>query len=423
MVLRVVELFAGVGGLRLALPEPAFRTVWNSQWEPGEKGQWASRCYVSHFGIDGHSNEDISTVPTTAIPKHDLLVGGFPCQDYSVATTKAAGISGKKGVLWWEIDRIVQAKKPKYVLLENVDRLLRSPTSQRGRDFGIVLKCLNDAGYAVEWRAINAADYGFPQKRRRVFIFAARKTTPWGKFMKRHGATPDYLQRSGFFARTFPVRQETVLSADEREPDAELPEKLQGVSDDFGFHFLYSGVGVGGKIWTYRPHPQGSPIATLAGVLDQNVPEEYFVSDADLPRWKYLKGSKSEKREAANGHAYHYSEGAIPFPDRVDQPARTILTHEGARSPSRFNHIILDPQVDRYRRLTPEETEKLNGFDAGWTRGMPARRRYFCMGNALVVGLVRRMGEALVATHEDPAAGLKKGITVVRTRKLEAFLR
>ena len=406
MALRVVELFAGVGGLRLALDGPSFRTVWNSQWEPGEKGQWASRCYVSHFGIEGHSNEDISTVPTTKIPAHDLLTGGFPCQDYSVATTKAAGISGKKGVLWWEIDRIVRAKKPKYILLENVDRLLRSPTSQRGRDFGIVLKCLHDAGYAVEWRAINAADYGFPQKRRRVFIFAAKKTTPWGRFMTKHAASPDYLQRTGFFARTFRVRQEPVIDVSDRKEDIALPSKLQDVSDSFEFHFLGSGVSSKGKVWTYKPHPQGTEIVTLGSILDRDVPEEYFVPAADLPRWKYLKGAKAEKRLAENGHRYHYSEGAIPFPDRLDQPARTILTHEGARSPSRFNHIILDPQVGRYRRLTPEETEKLNGFEPGWTRGMPERRRYFCMGNALVVGLVKRMGETLAATIKDPASGL-----------------
>lgn len=428
MPLRVVELFAGVGGLRLALEgehgeNKAFRTVWNSQWEPGEKGQWASRCYVSHFGIEGHSNEDIASVDAKKIPNHDLLVGGFPCQDYSVATTKAAGIHGKKGVLWWEIDRIVKAKKPKYILLENVDRLLRSPTAQRGRDFGIVLKCLNDAGYAVEWRAINAADYGFPQKRRRVFIFAAKKTTPWGRFMVKHGGSPEYLQASGFFARAFPVRQEPVIEVDPRGPDILLPKDLQRLSDSFEFHFLHSGLSASGKVWTYKPHPQGAPLATLRSILERDVAEEYFVPESDLPRWKYLKGAKAEKRQAENGHRYHYSEGAIPFPDHLDQPARTILTHEGARSPSRFNHIILDPQVDRFRRLTPEEAEKLNGFPPGWTRGMPERRRYFCMGNALVVGLVRRMGEALVASATDPTAGFTRPKRRVVVKRIEQFAR
>jgi len=408
MALRVAELFAGVGGFRHALDGDSFRTIWSNQWEPGEKAQWASQCYISHFGAEGHSNEDISSVDSSRIPKHDLLVGGFPCQDYSVATTKAAGIHGKKGVLWWDIDRIVKDKKPNYVLLENVDRLLRSPTTQRGRDFGIVLKCLHDAGYAIEWRTINAADYGFPQKRRRVFIFAARRGTPWGRFMVKHGASPEYLQRTSFFARSFPVRQEPVIDTSDREPDQVLPDDLQQVSDSFEFHFLGSGLSAKAQIWTYKPHPQGAAVVTLGSVLDERVPEDYFIPQRDLPRWRYLKGAKAEDRVADNGHRYRYSEGAIPFPDRLDQPSRTILTHEGARSPSRFNHIILDPHTERFRRLTPEETEKLNGFPAGWTKGMPERKRYFCMGNALVVGLVRRMGETLASTLADPALGVAK---------------
>lgn len=404
MTLRVVELFAGVGGFRLALEEPDYQTVWSSQWEPGERAQWASKCYVAHFPDGKHSNEDIATVDPADIPRHDILVGGFPCQDYSVATTKAQGIHGKKGVLWWEIDRILRAKKPNYVLLENVDRLLRSPTARRGRDFGIVLKCLMDAGYAVEWRAINAADYGFPQKRRRLFIFAARTGTAWGRSMTKNAPLHTYLGSKGFFSRTFPVREDAAQSTGGREADVELPEDLQAVSDEFSFPFLNSGVARKGQVWTYKAHPRGEPIVTLGSVLQADVPEDYFIPEADLPRWKYLKGAKAEERKAKNGFAYHYTEGAIPFPDRLDQPARTILTHEGARSPSRFNHILLDPRAKRYRRLMPEEVEALNGFPPGWTAGMPERRRYFCMGNALVVGLVKRMGETLTATREDPAA-------------------
>ena len=103
-----------------------------------------------------HSDKDIFNVPTSDIPDHDLLVGGFPCQDYSVATTlkNSKGLIGKKGVLWWAIHRILEekgSKRPKYLFLENVDRLLKSPASQRGRDFAVMLKSLNDLGYAVEW--------------------------------------------------------------------------------------------------------------------------------------------------------------------------------------------------------------------------------------------------------------------------------
>ena len=169
-------------GFRVGLENsnPEWNTVWANQWEPGKKSQHAYDCYVSHYGKkEIHVNEDISRVDKKTIPNHNLLVGGFPCQDYSVAHTGAKGIEGKKGVLWWQIKEILEVKKPKFVLLENVDRLIKSPSSQRGRDFGIILACFNDLGYSVEWRIINAAEYGFAQRRRRIFIYASKNNTKY----------------------------------------------------------------------------------------------------------------------------------------------------------------------------------------------------------------------------------------------------
>ena len=178
----VCELFAGVGGFRVGLEraDSNWNTVWANQWEPERKSQYAFDCYVSHFGKnENYINEDISNIDKSLIPNHNLLVGGFPCQDYSVARTGAKGMEGKKGVLWWQIRDILEKKQPNFVLLENVDRLLKSPTNQRGRDFGVILACFNDLGYSVEWRIINAAEYGFVQRRRRVFIFAYKNTTKY----------------------------------------------------------------------------------------------------------------------------------------------------------------------------------------------------------------------------------------------------
>ena len=120
-----------------------------------------------------HVCEDIGKVDKTIIPDHTLLVGGFPCQDYSVARSLSneKGIEGKKGVLWWEIAEVLETKQPPFVLLENVDRLLRSPSTQRGRDFGIMLRSFLDNGYAVEWRVINAAEYGFSPKKKKGIYF------------------------------------------------------------------------------------------------------------------------------------------------------------------------------------------------------------------------------------------------------------
>lgn len=184
----VCELFAGVGGFRVGLEraDAEWSTVWANQWEPGKKSQHAFDCYTAHFGDkEEYVNEDIASIDKKDIPNHNLLVGGFPCQDYSVARTGAKGMEGKKGVLWWQIRDILETKKPKFVLLENVDRLLKSPANQRGRDFGVILACFNDLGYTVEWRVINAAEYGFAQRRRRTFIFACKNNTKYFKSIKK----------------------------------------------------------------------------------------------------------------------------------------------------------------------------------------------------------------------------------------------
>lgn len=200
----VCELFAGVGGFRVGLEEADsnWKTVWANQWEPSRKSQYAFECYVSHFGKNkNYINEDIASIDKDDIPDHNLLVGGFPCQDYSVARSGAKGMEGKKGVLWWQIKEILEAKSPKFVLLENVDRLLKSPASQRGRDFGVILACFNDLGYTVEWRVINAADYGFAQRRRRIFIFACKNDTNYYTTIEDENLE-DVIHKNRFFHRT-----------------------------------------------------------------------------------------------------------------------------------------------------------------------------------------------------------------------------
>jgi DNA (cytosine-5)-methyltransferase 1 len=219
---RVVELFAGVGGFRVgfnqvkkfdkfgkAIEKSDWDFVWANQWEPGTSIQHAFSVYQQRFGISkNHVNEDIFKVNKALIPDHEVLVGGFPCQDYSVARSLSGekGIEGKKGVLWWEIYKTIQAKKPSFVILENVDRLLKSPSKKRGRDFGIMLACFNELNYNVEWRVINAADYGYPQRRRRVFIFASRNNLKFGKLYSKN--VKEIALSEGFFARTFKVKPE-----------------------------------------------------------------------------------------------------------------------------------------------------------------------------------------------------------------------
>jgi DNA (cytosine-5)-methyltransferase 1 len=402
MKLKVCELFAGVGGFRLGLEKTGgFEVVWSNQWEPSTKVQHASTVYEARFGSKNHSNKDIEQVKTEDIPDHDILVGGFPCQDYSVATTlkNSKGLVGKKGVLWWSIHRILKEKKkkPGYLILENVDRLLKSPSNQRGRDFAIMLKCLGNLGYGVEWRVINAADYGMPQRRRRVFIIAIHSSTKlYASFSK--NSVSELLYRYGFFSSSFPVQNE-------KQNIVEFPlnQSLQVISESFNkgeklSPFQNSGVYINDLVSTVKTSPSYDGSTTTISKLLQknNIGDEYFISPADLPKWEYLKGAKKEVRTTKDGFKYNYTEGSMIFPDALDKPSRTIITGEGGKSPSRFKHVVNTKKG--LRRLTPIELERLNMFPDNHTKldGISDTKRAFFMGNALVVGIVEKIGATLL---------------------------
>ncbi len=399
----ICELFAGVGGFRLGFDAlgSGWETVWFSQWEPGKKMQWAHDCYVAHFGDspdkngEFHTGDDIATVDKATIPDHTLLVGGFPCQDYSVAHTLASsqGIEGKKGVLWWQIRDTIITKKPPFCLFENVDRLLKSPAKQRGRDFGVILACLAQLGYSVEWRVVNAAEYGAAQRRRRTFIFAYRDDTSYGE-NTRTAAPESILKETGFMAQAFPVSEIKDIK------EATLPDDIVEVSDIFAFAFQPAGYMTQGHIYTTSITVAGEEPILLGSLLEKCKDEDYYLTSDRLQKWDYLKGAKKIPRTAANGHQYVFSEGPVAFPDPWDRPARTMLTSESTLN--RSSHVVADPGTGRLRILLPEEAEKIQGFPVGWTgcttsngKPMPRRMRYFCMGNALVVPMITRMGKVL----------------------------
>ena len=393
----ICELFAGVGGFRLGFDrlDSGWKTVWFSQWEPGAKTQWAHDCYLNHFGdspdLNGeyHTGDDIGTVDKMSIPDHSLLVGGFPCQDYSVAhpLSSSQGIEGKKGVLWWEIRETLIAKEPPFCLLENVDRLLKSPAKQRGRDFGVILACLAQEGYSVEWRVVNAAQYGAAQRRRRTFIFAYRNDTLYGEKMKNLDGE-SILSSEGMMVRSFPITEITQVRK------TEMVRDIFEVSDGFNFLFDNAGYMHDWEIVTGHVTEQEEEPILLGKILQKNVDEKYYIAMDKMSKWAYLKGSKKVPRVASNGHEYVFSEGPVAFPDPWDRPGRTMLTSESTLN--RSTHVVADPGTGRLRLLTPVETERLQGFDDEWTNtGMPDRMRYFCMGNALVVPMISRMGRVL----------------------------
>lgn len=399
--IRVVELFAGVGGFRVGLEHCSsrFKTIWANQWEPGQSGQWAYKCYCKNFGDQANCcNEDISTV-LEQVPDHDLLVGGFPCQDYSVAHTGAEGIKGQKGVLWWSINDIICSHHPRFILLENVDRLLKSPAKQRGRDFGIILRCLADEGYLVEWRVINAADYGNAQRRRRTFIFAVKKETVEHtrlKCEKFDEAAFEWITKDGLFANAFPV--EIAHNADHKVSISDVNgyKDLVDVTDHFAASFYNSGVMINGKVYSEELTPKYIPATPLSEIVEDGpVDDKYYITGDSLEKWTYMKGAKRIERTSKTGFKYQFSEGPIAFPDPLDRPGRTMLTSEGTLN--RSTHIIEDKSTGKKRKLTPIECERLNGFPDDWTKTeMPERQRYFIMGNALVVPLISKMGEQIL---------------------------
>lgn len=408
----LVELFAGVGGFRVGLNHVELKNdkviekgnwecLWANQWEPATKNQEAYDCYVKRFGSDNVSNTDIFSVNKHDIPDHTLLVGGFPCQDYSVAQslTTSKGIDGKKGVLWWAIDETLEVKRPPFVLLENVDRLLLSPARQRGRDFGMILRSLYDNGYDVEWRVINAGEYGLPQKRRRTYIFAYHKSTNYYKEMSKY-KDREVIFEKGMFINQFPIKDEYEAI---NEADLAGFKDLVEVSNMFKCTFYNAGRMHDGGIYTVKVKADYNLIYPLRNVREENeVDSKYFLSGDKLKKFEYLKGSKRIPRVKPNGEPYFYAEGAMPFPDNLDAPARTMLTSEGGVS--RTTHVIEDFKTKKPRILTPVECERIDGFPDGWTNtGMSEKKRYFMMGNALVVGVIERIGTEIekIIEQED----------------------
>lgn len=391
------ELFAGVGGFRSGFDKlgSGWKTTWFSQWEPGAKTQWAHDCYVEHYGdspdMNGeyHTGEDINQVNKNDIPDHSVLVGGFPCQDYSVAHSLASakGIEGKKGVLWWDIYDTIIAKRPPFCLLENVDRLLKSPAKQRGRDFAIMLACFYELGYSVEWRVVNASQYGAAQRRRRIFIFAYCNDTNYAKEMTNKSAEK-IISTNGFMAKAFPIEEPDIYRYTTIETD------IVHVSDTYRYDFEKAGFMRDGKIITTKAVEKEEKPTMLGDILVKFADERYYITSDKMAKWVYMKGAKKIPRKAATGHEYTFSEGPIAFPDPWDRPGRTMLTSEATTN--RSTHIVCDPGTGRLRLLTPVEAERLQGFEDDWTdTGMPDRMRYFCMGNALVVPMITRMGKVL----------------------------
>lgn len=425
-LMKIFSMFDGVGGFIIGLndanPE-LFKTTYSNQYEPSRKSQDAYEVGVYRFPDVIHDNRNVEDIPDEDFRQMrengvNMITGGFPCQDYSVARSKKneMGIEGKKGVLFWEIIRATRIIEPEYLILENVDRLLKAPSSQRGRDFAIMLAAFNELNYSVEWRVINAAEYGRAQRRRRVFFFIYRNDTKFAqkmdkKFENKEVVTnlfgeeqghryKEYVFKDGLFARQFPVHSEMVK---DRYNHKVLSNDIVEVSNNHKGRMWNSGIMRHGRYYTYETAPIEEPFIPLSEIVqpESEVGEEFYISGDKLEKFAYLRGAKKKERISADGHSYVYSEGGMSPYDSLNLPGRTMLTSEG--TVNRSTHLL---HVDgRYRLITPIEAERMQDFPDDWTKykqdeegnvsEVSNRMRLFFMGNALVTGIVKRIGEEL----------------------------
>lgn len=327
MKIKVAELFAGVGGFREAVESDGlcerFTVTWSNQWEPAEakkagKDQSANKVYIQKFGEEGHYPDDIHLVTQSGKPlpkalmEIDMLVGGFPCQDYSVAKPKneSKGIRGPKGVLWWSIEKILNDAEPSYLLLENVDRLINSPASNRGMDFAVILKGLQQLGYVVEWRVINAAEYGFSQKRRRIFILGYKEGSKAHRAtFKGNPSAGEVISKLGVLAGALPceLSGEPVSYDIEKEISSDDSAKTDYKSDNGMSRFGPAGVLMGGKAWschvdTASDEKEESLRAVLLNPTKNKQDKlpansaSFFIKPDSIKEWARAKGRKNEPR-------------------------------------------------------------------------------------------------------------------------------
>lgn len=413
--IKVFSMFDGVGGFTVGLNKSDsnyYTTKYSNQFEPSRKSQDAFEVGRYRFPNMEHIGEDVSNIEDSKFLEMkkngvNMIVGGFPCQDYSVAHTGAKGITGKKGVLFWQIIRAAKIITPKYLILENVDRLLKSPSSQRGRDFAVMLKAFDDLGYSVEWRVINAADYGEAQRRRRVFFFITKNDTGWGKYISNKLSDSKkenferFLYKNGLFAKQFPVEN---FPNKDRAAEYILDDDIVEVSNNFIGKVYNSGIMNNGKYYTIETISKTEKYKTLGEILEnaEDIDEKYYLNDSEkISKFKYLRGPKKILRTSSDGHEYVYSEGGMSPFDSLDLPSRTMLTSEG--TVNRSTHLL--KINERYRLLTPVEAERLQDFPDDWTKFkltdknevkiVSDRMRLFFMGNALVTGIVTRIGNEL----------------------------
>lgn len=334
--MRVVELFAGVGGFRIGLERAGHKVVWANEWN-----KYACDTYDKNFPgqID---RRDLTAIPATDIPSHDLICGGFPCQAFSQAG-KRQGFNETRGTLFFEILRIARHHRTPYLLLENVKGLL---SHDGGETFAVILEALDQCGYDAQWQVLNSKDFGVPQNRERVIIIGHLRSRP----------RPE----------VFPFRQDGDVSEPARGEARPAPQ----VSNALRAH----GTGGGGDV-------EDSYIVQATGV---NWPSRGPEPRPDGLAATLKAGESGTKNRILVGYSGHTASPSDGLAKTVKAGTHGVPGGEG-----------LVDEGFRLRRLTPIECERLQGFPDNWTAGVSDTQRYKQMGNAVTTNVIEAVARLL----------------------------
>jgi DNA (cytosine-5)-methyltransferase 1 len=342
--MKAISLFAGVGGFDLALERNGISVV--ASVEIDKKAQ---KVLEKHFP-NSKLFDDVCTIEGKDLyelgfePADGILVGGFPCQDLSVAG-KRAGLAGGRSGLFWEIHRLLAETKTKYFILENVPGLL---SSNEGRDFGIVIGSLAQLGYGVAWRVLDAQHFGVPQRRRRVFIVGCLGDdgrTP-AQILAIAEGRGRYLEKS--------KQQEKSITTSTASSLGDI-----GVEELINDPILFQAT----RNENIRIFEKHSPTLAVAGWL-----RSLHVFS--------MHGAMIGRSETAG------PKGSGFFGD--NEPSYTLT----ASSQARHGVVTIAENASMVRRLTPVECERLQGFPDNWTDGQTDGHRYKQMGNAVAVPVI-----------------------------------
>lgn len=310
MSISFIDLFCGIGGIRLGMEKVGFHCIMSSDINPE-----CQRTYYENFGEIPQG--DVKEVDEKNIPEHDILCAGFPCQPFSISG-KQKGFGDTRGTLFFEICRIINEKKPPVVFLENVKHLVHH---DHGNTLDVILKELEELGYTVSWRILNGADFGVPQNRERIIIIGS----PKGEFdfdklrTQPRGRLIDYLDKEGDFEYLRPDEY-TLLENPKAQPASGL---------------IFAGyrnksirkVGVRpGTIHLSRVHKQPNRIYSVYGIHptlpSQETSGRYFILTEDnrvrkltlAECWRIMGFPEEYKKISATGEQYKQLGNSVCVP-------------------------------------------------------------------------------------------------------------